>query len=126
MKTETKQWIFLLLTLILGAATSVLIFWWLHRTFSFWTKPDEMAGMVTAFCLVTPFVCVPWAYFLDFVFGLFEIKNQLLGSFCGRTKYHHDALVDMINEFNEYKKTLKANEPFSVKSLDYYPKRFKK
>lgn len=73
MTTETKQWIFCLLTLVLSATTSVLVLWKLHHFFN--TEVVEIEGMLPGFLIVTAVASVPWAYLLDFVFRLFENRK---------------------------------------------------
>lgn len=74
MTTETKKEIFCLLTLVLSAATSVLVLWTFCHFFGN-TEVDEIAGMFPGFLGVTAVAAVPWAYLLDYVFRLFENRK---------------------------------------------------
>lgn len=75
MTTETKKEIFCLLTLILGATTSVLVLWTLHHFFGN-AEVDDPRDYILPFFIWTAIASVPWAYLLDYVFRLFEDKNS--------------------------------------------------
>jgi len=76
MKTETKQWIFTLLVLILSAATSVLIGWALCHFGNAEVDDFKVGPNLLPFFVWMVIAFKPWAILLDYIFRLFENKKH--------------------------------------------------